>query len=56
MPYSDHNRQSVTSTTHHCRIPSTKGNAMDNENQTETELVTETLVEEVSIDGMCGVY
>ncbi|MCQ4362719.1 mycofactocin precursor [Mycobacterium gordonae] len=29
---------------------------MDNENQTETELVAETLVEEVSIDGMCGVY
>ena len=29
---------------------------MDNETQTETELVTETLVEEVSIDGMCGVY
>ncbi|MBX9638374.1 MAG: mycofactocin precursor MftA [Mycobacteriaceae bacterium] len=29
---------------------------MDNENQTENELVTETLVEEVSIDGMCGVY
>lgn len=27
-----------------------------NENQTETELVSETLVEEVSIDGMCGVY
>ncbi|WP_082969434.1 mycofactocin precursor MftA [Mycobacterium kyorinense] len=23
---------------------------------TDTELVTETLVEEVSIDGMCGVY
>ncbi|MFZ0833220.1 MAG: mycofactocin precursor MftA [Mycobacterium sp.] len=23
---------------------------------TEQELVTETLVEEVSIDGMCGVY
>ena len=23
---------------------------------THTELVTETLVEEVSIDGMCGVY
>ncbi|MBJ8348013.1 mycofactocin precursor MftA [Antrihabitans sp. YC2-6] len=23
---------------------------------TEEELVTETLVEEVSIDGMCGVY
>jgi mycofactocin precursor len=29
---------------------------MDQENQTDTELVTETLVEEVSIDGMCGVY
>lgn len=26
------------------------------ENQVETDLVTETLVEEVSIDGMCGVY
>ncbi len=28
------------------------------QNQAEagTELVTETLVEEVSIDGMCGVY
>ncbi|KAA8963665.1 mycofactocin precursor MftA [Mycobacterium sp.] len=23
---------------------------------TDTELVTETLVEEISIDGMCGVY
>jgi mycofactocin precursor peptide MftA len=29
---------------------------MDNETQADTELVTETLVEEVSIDGMCGVY
>jgi mycofactocin precursor peptide MftA len=29
---------------------------MDHEDQTDTELVTETLVEEVSIDGMCGVY
>ena len=26
------------------------------QNDTETELATETLVEEVSIDGMCGVY
>ena len=26
------------------------------EPNTDTELVTETLVEEVSIDGMCGVY
>ncbi len=24
--------------------------------ETDTDLVTETLVEEVSIDGMCGVY
>jgi mycofactocin precursor peptide MftA len=29
---------------------------MDHETETEIELVTETLVEEVSIDGMCGVY
>jgi mycofactocin precursor len=29
---------------------------MDHETQADTELVTETLVEEVSIDGMCGVY
>ncbi|MCV7049192.1 MULTISPECIES: mycofactocin precursor MftA [Mycobacterium] len=29
---------------------------MDHETETETDLVTETLVEEVSIDGMCGVY
>jgi mycofactocin precursor peptide MftA len=29
---------------------------MDREIDTDTELVTETLVEEVSIDGMCGVY
>jgi mycofactocin precursor peptide MftA len=29
---------------------------VDHETATETELVTETLVEEVSIDGMCGVY
>lgn len=29
---------------------------MDRETETDTQLVTETLVEEVSIDGMCGVY
>lgn len=30
---------------------------MDQDQQTEnTELLTESLVEEVSIDGMCGVY
>ena len=36
----------------------TKGMVMDKNQQTDTdtELVTETLVEEVSIDGMCGVY
>jgi mycofactocin precursor len=28
----------------------------DTETELDTELVTETLVEEVSIDGMCGVY
>lgn len=26
------------------------------QDETETQLATETLVEEVSIDGMCGVY
>lgn len=36
----------------------TKGSPMEptQKNETDTELVTETLVEEVSIDGMCGVY
>ena len=36
----------------------TKGNVMEPNQQTETdtELVTESLVEEVSIDGMCVVY
>ncbi|OBI99192.1 mycofactocin precursor MftA [Mycobacterium sp. 1465703.0] len=29
---------------------------MDHEIETDPQLVTETLVEEVSIDGMCGVY
>ncbi|KZS72380.1 mycofactocin precursor [Mycobacterium kansasii] len=29
---------------------------MDHETDTDVELVDETLVEEVSIDGMCGVY
>lgn len=29
---------------------------MEHETDADTELVTETLVEEVSIDGMCGVY
>jgi mycofactocin precursor len=29
---------------------------MEPNQQVDEELVTETLVEEVSIDGMCGVY
>jgi mycofactocin precursor peptide MftA len=29
---------------------------MEPNDRNEEELVTETLVEEVSIDGMCGVY
>jgi mycofactocin precursor peptide MftA len=33
-----------------------KGSFMEDQIDTDTELVTETLVEEVSIDGMCGVY
>ncbi|BCI91117.1 hypothetical protein NIIDMKKI_63230 [Mycobacterium kansasii] len=36
--------------------PRTKGIHVDHETDTDVELVTETLVEEVSIDGMCGVY
>lgn len=28
----------------------------DKQNDTDRELVAESLVEEVSIDGMCGVY
>ncbi|WP_137724949.1 mycofactocin precursor MftA [Prescottella subtropica] len=28
----------------------------DRDNTTESQLVEESLVEEVSIDGMCGVY
>ncbi len=36
----------------------TKGSVMEPNQQTDTdtELVSESLVEEVSIDGMCGVY
>ncbi len=29
---------------------------MDDQADADLELVTETMVEEVSIDGMCGVY
>jgi mycofactocin precursor len=44
---------------HSCRDPvKGKVRTMEPNQQVETdaELVTETLVEEVSIDGMCGVY
>ncbi len=30
--------------------------AVENADSVETDLVTEDLIEEVSIDGMCGVY
>jgi mycofactocin precursor len=36
------------------KAPGTR--AADDAADADTELVTETLVEEVSIDGMCGVY
>ncbi|ORA69938.1 mycofactocin precursor [Mycolicibacterium insubricum] len=38
------------------RTTSRKVQYMDQNQQVETELVSEALVEEVSIDGMCGVY
>jgi len=44
---------------HNCRDPvNRKVDFMEPNQQVEadTQLVTETLVEEVSIDGMCGVY
>jgi mycofactocin precursor len=40
-------------------LPQFPGGAVsenENENATEDAIVEETLVEEVSIDGMCGVY
>jgi len=49
MPYCVQNDRSLSS-------PRGRKNHMDHETDTDTELVTETLVEEVSIDGMCGVY
>src|SRR5277367_4283831 len=49
MPYCVQNNSSMSS-------PSERQIQMDHETETDTELVTEILVEEVSIDGMCGVY
>ncbi|BBX98203.1 hypothetical protein MLAC_34970 [Mycobacterium lacus] len=46
----------VTGATRCCRVLSERQMQMDHETDTDTELVTETLVDEVSIDGMCGVY
>ncbi|GFG86456.1 hypothetical protein MALGJ_31320 [Mycolicibacter algericus] len=51
----------VTDPTVRCRPPpQRKARPMDAQQQTEastdTDLVVENLVEEVSIDGMCGVY
>src|ERR1700712_145501 len=48
----------LRSRSHLSRPTKRKGATMEPTQQaeTETELVTESLVEEVSIDGMCGVY
>jgi mycofactocin precursor peptide MftA len=46
----------VIATTLIVEKPGRKAILMDHETDKDTELVTETLVEEVSIDGMCGVY
>jgi mycofactocin precursor peptide MftA len=55
MPYSGQDCDQIDA---FCRALLKKGNVVEPNQQTdtETELVTETLVEEVSIDGMCGVY
>jgi len=51
MPYS------VATSTTLSSEPLPEGRIMEqNRIDNDTELVTETLVEEVSIDGMCGVY
>jgi mycofactocin precursor peptide MftA len=66
MPYSVEDSDQIDANLSSPRI--TKGNVMEPNQMTDgdtgaalpatsgTELVTETLVEEVSIDGMCGVY
>ena len=55
MPYPGQDSHRIDAT---CRDLIAKGNVMEPNQQTDTdtELVTEALVEEVSIDGMCGVY
>jgi len=52
MPYSDGECDSDPSLSR----PDERQGPVDHETETDTQLVTETLVEEVSIDGMCGVY
>src|SRR5699024_148298 len=58
MPYPDPECERCDSAL--SNLTAIKGGPMDNYQQTEaatdTELVVENLVEEVSIDGMCGVY
>ena len=53
MPYSDHDCDQIDPS---LSRPVERESPVDHETETTTELVTETLVEEVSIDGMCGVY
>ena len=53
MPYSDHDCDRIDPA---LSRPDERQSYVDHQTDTDTELVTETLVEEVSIDGMCGVY
>jgi mycofactocin precursor peptide MftA len=53
MPYSDEDCAQIDPA---LSRPDERESPVDHETDTDSELVTETLVEEVSIDGMCGVY
>ena len=53
MPYCGQNDPALSSTS---SLAESLKEEISMDHETETELVTETLVEEVSIDGMCGVY
>jgi mycofactocin precursor peptide MftA len=50
MPYSVQSIAICRETTSRKAVP------MEPNDENDEELITETLVEEVSIDGMCGVY
>jgi mycofactocin precursor len=54
MPYSVESIAVCRDTTSRKAVPMEPND--QNNDQHDEELVTETLVEEVSIDGMCGVY